>query len=173
MRIDAWLPRHRRHSRLIERQLRRCAVLVLSHKVADDSGAYHDYPADRIRVVYNGVDVVRFAPDRRDEFRAAIRRQLGLAEETVLALAVAHNFVLKGVPTILEALRRLALERLPLHLAVVGGWKVKGWQRWANARGLGNCVSFLGLRSAMRCRITWRPISWRIRVTTTVAAWCC
>jgi UDP-glucose:(heptosyl)LPS alpha-1,3-glucosyltransferase len=130
---------------LIERQCAAAPVLLaLSHKVADEFRANHDYPADRIRVVYNGVDTDRFSLVRRQEFRQTIRRQLGLSEKSVLALAVAHNFALKGVPTILEAMKMSFRNHLPLHLAVVGGWKIKGWQRWANAQGLGENVTFLG-----------------------------
>jgi UDP-glucose:(heptosyl)LPS alpha-1,3-glucosyltransferase len=143
--IDPLLPRYRRHSRLIEKQ---CAALpmlmALSHKVADEFKQYHHYPDDRIRVIYNGVDVERFSEDRRGEFRETIRRQLKLSEKSVLALAVAHNFALKGVPTILEAMKMSVRNRLPLHVVVVGGWKVNGWQSWADSQGLGENVTFVG-----------------------------
>jgi UDP-glucose:(heptosyl)LPS alpha-1,3-glucosyltransferase len=146
--VDAWLPRHRRHDRLIERQCAAGSILLaLSRKIADEFREYHDFPSERIRVVYNGVDVKRFSPENREEFRGATRRQLGLAEDRVVALAVAHNFVLKGVPTILEAMARLLPERLPLHVVVVGGSNVERWRRRAAARGLGECISFVGSRS--------------------------
>lgn len=143
--IDPLLPRYRRHSRLIEKQCAASPLLMaLSHKVAEEFKQYHHYPEDRIRVIYNGVDVERFSTDRRGEFREKIRRQLKLPENGVLALAVAHNFTLKGVPTILEAMKMSVRNRMPLHLAVVGGWKIKGWQRWAESQGLGANVTFLG-----------------------------
>jgi UDP-glucose:(heptosyl)LPS alpha-1,3-glucosyltransferase len=41
-------------------------------------------------------------------------------------------------------MKKLASERLPLHLAVVGGTNVKRLSRWAAARGHGDCVTFLG-----------------------------
>jgi UDP-glucose:(heptosyl)LPS alpha-1,3-glucosyltransferase len=51
------------------------------------------------------------------------------------------------VPTILEAMKISVRNRLPLHLAVVGGWKIKGWRRWADAHGLGENVTFLGAQN--------------------------
>ena len=47
------------------------------------------------------------------------RRRLGLADDALLVLIVAHNFRLKGVPELLAATARLAARRLPIRLAVV------------------------------------------------------
>jgi UDP-glucose:(heptosyl)LPS alpha-1,3-glucosyltransferase len=147
-RVDPLLPRYRRHRQLIKKQCAAAPILLaLSHKVAEEYQHYHQYPADRIRVIYNGIDVERFSLAKRDEFRETIRRQMGLAENTVLALTVAHNFTLKGVPTVLKAMKDIARNRLPLHFAVVGGWKIKHWQRAAAAAGLGEHVTFLGAQS--------------------------
>ncbi len=96
-------------------------LLALSHKVAEEFQKFHNIPPERIRVVYNGVDVEQFSPQRRAEFRRPVRRSLGIGENTVLAVAVAHNFQLKGVPTLLRALEILVPKRLPLHAVVVGG----------------------------------------------------
>jgi UDP-glucose:(heptosyl)LPS alpha-1,3-glucosyltransferase len=96
-------------------------------------------------VVYNGVDVTRFSPLRRDEFRQSMRRQLGIQDDTVLAVAVAHNFHLKGVPTLLKALELLAPKRLPIHAVVVGGKHYKRWQHRARSKGLP--ITFVGARS--------------------------
>ncbi len=98
--------------------------MALSHKVAEEFQKFHNIPPERIRVVYNGVDVEQFSPQRRAEFRRPVRRSLGIGENTVLAVAVAHNFQLKGVPTLLRALEILAPKRLPLHAVVVGGKRV-------------------------------------------------
>jgi UDP-glucose:(heptosyl)LPS alpha-1,3-glucosyltransferase len=147
-RVDRLLPRYRRHSRLVEKQCAAAPILLaLSHKVAHEYRKYHHYPPDRIQVIYNGVDVERFSPACREECRSVIRRQLGLSDETVLGLAVAHNFTLKGVPTILEAMKTAVRERLPLHFAIVGGRKIKRWQLRANAHGLGKNVTFLGAQN--------------------------
>ncbi|MBN2578647.1 MAG: glycosyltransferase family 4 protein [Pirellulales bacterium] len=143
-RFDPWLPRHRAHELLLRRQ---CAadqltLLALSEKIAGEFQRA-GFPAERIRVVYNGVDLRRFSPTGREPFRAATRRRLGLGEETVLALMVAHNLRLKGADSLLGALRRLLPRRLPLHVLVVGGRRLRPWRRRARAWGLEGQVTFL------------------------------
>jgi UDP-glucose:(heptosyl)LPS alpha-1,3-glucosyltransferase len=142
--VDPWLPRYRQLQLLVRRQAvaDHQILLALSQKVADEFQEHHHVPPRRIRVVYNGVDVHKYSPQRREEFRQATRKGLGLAGDVVLALAVAHNYQLKGVPTLLRALEILAPKRLPLHVAVVGGKRFKLWQRWVNARRLP--VTFVG-----------------------------
>lgn len=142
--IDPWLPRHRMLQTIVRRQAaaENQILLAISQKVADEYCLYHHVPPQRIRVVYNGVDVERFSPLRRDEFRQTARRQLGINDDRILAVAVAHNFQLKGVPTLLKALQILARKRLPLHVVVVGGNRIGPWRLWAKARGLP--VSFVG-----------------------------
>ena len=143
-RVDPCLPRYRQLKMLAQKQAanENQILLALSKKVADEYQLYHDVPRERIRVVYNGVDVDRFSPMRRDEFRDSTRRQLGIPHDAVLALAVAHNFQLKGVPTLLRALEILAPKRLPLYTVVVGGKWIRPWQLWAKAHQLP--VAFVG-----------------------------
>jgi UDP-glucose:(heptosyl)LPS alpha-1,3-glucosyltransferase len=59
---------------------------------------------------------------------------------------VAHNFRLKGVPTLLRAMSRLAELRLPVHLLVVGGRHLRPWRRAAARLGVDRIVSFVGLK---------------------------
>ncbi len=65
-RVDPWLPRYRQLSMLACRQAaaENQILLALSQKVADEFQEFLHVPANRIRVVYNGVDVERFSPLR-------------------------------------------------------------------------------------------------------------
>jgi UDP-glucose:(heptosyl)LPS alpha-1,3-glucosyltransferase len=142
-RIDPWLPRHCAHGELLRRQ---CAaenltLLALSQKVA---GEFQEagFPTERIRVVYNGVDLRRFSPQSREPFREATRRWFGVGPETVLALVVAHNYRLKGVPGLLQALRPLQ-GKLPLHVMIVGGQRRRSWGRRVRFWGLERQVTLV------------------------------
>ncbi len=155
-RIDRMLRRQREFQVLMSRQFvdHGQILVALSRSVADDFQRFHRVSPERIRVVYNGVDTDRFSPAHRGNHRRAIRRQLGVGDDTLLALIVAHNFRLKGVATLLRALRRLSLVakpclrgqrgRLPIHLAVVGGKRLRGWRRMAERLGVAAAVSFVG-----------------------------
>ena len=143
-RIDPLLPRYRQLQILAQRQsaVENRLLLALSHKVSREYQHYHQVSPQRIRVVYNGVDVKRFSPNRRLEYRQAMRQELGIPDDTVLAVAIAHNFLLKGVPTLLKALEILAPKRLPLHAVVVGGKHHHSWQIMAKAKRLP--ITFVG-----------------------------
>jgi len=145
-RVDRLLPRHRRYHDLMARQYADHGQLMiaLSRTVADDFRRFHHVPPERIRVVYNGVDTERFSPERRAQWRKPMRRRLGITDEEVLALIVAHNFLLKGVPTLLKSIRRLRAERRPMHLVVVGGKRLRRWQLAAARMGVGRHVHFVG-----------------------------
>lgn len=145
-RIDRLLPRQRTHRALLARQYADNGqiVVALSRAVAGDFTHYHGVPPERIRLIYNGVDTLRFSPARRAGFREPVRRHLGINDRTVLLLAVTHNFRLKGVPTLLRTMARLRRQRLPVHLAVVGGKRLRRYIRAAARLGLQDRVSFVG-----------------------------
>jgi UDP-glucose:(heptosyl)LPS alpha-1,3-glucosyltransferase len=75
--------------------------------------------------------------------RDRIREQLGVRDETLI-LIVAHNFRLKGVPTLLRAASELNKAGQAIHVAVAGGKKAQGYASWAKRLGLGGRVTFLG-----------------------------
>lgn len=149
--LDPLLPRHRELDRLMARQYANDGriFLALSRRVAADFQHWHGVPPERIRVVYNGVDVDRFTPDNQADCREAVRYRLKVDDRTTLLLIAAHNFALKGVPSLLEAMRRLAARGQPVHLLVVGGKRVDRWTRIAQRMGAGAAVTFLGTMSDM------------------------
>jgi len=145
--LDPCWPRYREHRLIAARQAagENQILVALAHKVAREYQKFHNVPASRIRVVYNGVDVERFSPRRMAEYRKAMRQRLGIADHVVLAIAVAHNFKRKGVPTLLKAMSILASRRLPFHTVVVGGKRIGPWKYGSLLRHLP--VTFVGAQS--------------------------
>ena len=146
------LPRYREFDRLMARQYadRGQVFIALSRMVMRDMLYHHDLPAERIRLVYNGVDVDRFSPVYREQYRAEMRRNLGVSGDTVLLLIAAHNFRLKGVPTLIKAVGQLAAGSGSVHLAIAGGKRFARYQRQAEREGVGPQVTFLGSVEDMR-----------------------
>lgn len=141
-----WLPRYRQFERLAAAQYasRQRVFVALSRMVAHDFERLHGVPSEQIRVVYNGVDVERFSPQHRQRHREPVRQRLGVRPDETLVLIVAHNFWLKGVPTLLAAVGRLAAEGHAVRLAVVGGKPTKRWTRLAALLGAGHLTTFVG-----------------------------
>jgi len=117
------LPRYREFQRLLMGQYmtEQRIFIALSRMVARDFERFHGVRRSQIRLVYNGVDVRRFSPEHRPRYRQIVRDELGVRDEETLLLIVAHNFRLKGVPTLVSAVKRLRGEGRRLKLAVVGG----------------------------------------------------
>ncbi len=144
--VDRLLPRQRECRALTELQYadRGQILVALSQTVAEDFSRFHGVSPGRIRMVYNGVDTDRFSPDHRATHRRPVRDRLGVDDDTLLVLVVAHNFRLKGVPTALRAVRRLTSEGRKIHLAVVGGRRLRSWRQAARRHGIGRHVTFVG-----------------------------
>lgn len=107
---------------------------------ADIMKSYPRMDPRRIRVIPNGVDIKTFHPGNKEKWRAQIRQQLGLSEDDVAILFMAHNFRLKGLGCLLNALK----EPLPgrFVLLVAGRGKRKTYE--LRARSAAIRVIFLG-----------------------------
>lgn len=139
-----YLPRYRGFSELSRRQAAgQHLVLALSQMTRRDLAARDGVPQDRLRLVYNGVDLQRFSPEYRDQHRERMRRQLGLSDQT-LFLIVAHNLKLKGLPTLLKAMSKLMATQANAHLLVVGNRHTAAFRREAQRLRITPHVTFLG-----------------------------
>ncbi len=121
----------------------RILVAAISDYVRNQVLAYPDVPPERVRVVFNGVDPPAIDPDDR----AALRREVGVADDDKLVLFVAHNFKLKGLAT---ALRAAAVGDADWTLAVAGRGAAGGYQRLAQRLGLAERVRFVGTDTPMQ-----------------------
>jgi len=147
--IDVLLPRQgdfRRHARrqFSLRDSLGKTFVALSNAVADDFVRLHGIRPEQIVVVPNGVDCRRFSPVHRVTHREAVRRQLGVNDETMLLLLAAHNFRLKGVQELLRVSGRLAANGRDVHVAVAGGKRLTKWRRAAERLGLVDRATFVG-----------------------------
>lgn len=123
-------------------------VLAVSERVRDEVVSGYGVAAERVHVVYNGVDLGRFDPALERERRPALRRRLGVPEGAKVVLAVGSGFRRKNV----DGLLRLWAEGPPgdAWLVVVGGDERLGaYRRAAAAPGLRGRVLFVGPQTAV------------------------
>lgn len=124
------------------------AIVCNSRMVADDIARRWPQAAGKIEVIYNGVDLVRFHPGLRGEYRATMRAQAGAKETAKVILFVGSGYARKGVATLLEALARLP----PQAQAWIVG-KDKGeahYRRLAERWKVANRVRFFGAQDDVR-----------------------
>jgi glycosyltransferase involved in cell wall biosynthesis len=105
---------------------------------------YYGLSDEDIIVAHNGVDHEVFRPDLREEWRAPIRSELGITDETFVALFLGSRWEEKGLSWVIEALPHVRHE--DFRLAVVGGGDVDKWTAEAERLGVGEKVLFAGRR---------------------------
>ena len=143
--------------RAIEREqydpARKTRFVAVSHMVARDLQRFHGVPGDRVAVIPNAIDAARLSVADRDGARTKVRDRHGLLESDLAGLFVAHNFRLKGLPPLLEAMAervRRDPQARPIHLFVCGGGKIAPMRRIVERLGLSAVIKLIGFAPAVR-----------------------
>ena len=79
-------------------------VVAVSNMVKRHLEEFHHIPRQQIHVVPNAIDPKRLAVSQPGAVRCAFRNRLGLEPGDLAGLFVGHNFALKGLKPLLEAL---------------------------------------------------------------------
>ncbi len=123
-------------------------VAAVSEYVKRQAIDGYGLPAERVRVVFNGVSIDPLSRGDAAGERATLRSRFGAAFDAPVVLFVAHNFKLKGLR---QLIRAAALRHGPAwHLWVAGRDKPKPYQRAAERLGVAPRVRFIGADVPMR-----------------------
>lgn len=90
-------------------------VLAVSGRVRDEIVADYAVPRAHVEVIYNGVDLARFDPERRATIGPPTRAALGIAPDVRVCIAIGTGFRRKGF----DLLLRLWRERPPRDAVLV------------------------------------------------------
>lgn len=125
------------------------AVICNSKMVAGEIAENFAIAADKLHVIYNGVDLEYFHPERRAALRGAARREFGCASQETVFGFVGSGFARKGLGSAIAALA--ATGREDFRLLVAGSDRAsKHFEALARRAGIGARVSFLGGREDVR-----------------------
>jgi UDP-glucose:(heptosyl)LPS alpha-1,3-glucosyltransferase len=121
-------------------------VIAISKMVKQDIISHFGFPAEKIAVVFNTVDLDLFHPSIRDTYRSAKRKELGLDDGTILLLFAGNNYRLKGLEPLLHAVAILKgkFPALSLRLVVLGRGQIWLYRRKAKRLAVAESVLFLG-----------------------------
>lgn len=126
---------------------RKTRVVAVSRMVAGHLVRYEGVARERIGVIPNAIDAGRLYVADTSGVRERVRKHLGLGESDLLALFAGHNFWLKGLKPLLQALR-LRQERAPnarpIHLLVCGGGRLAPFRRLVKRLELDQTVHLVG-----------------------------
>ncbi len=150
--LDRFAPWHRYTLRAEAEMFRHPglrAVICNSRMVRDDIAHRFGVAADKLEVIYSGVDLEAFHPRLREEQGCALREKAGIAAATPLILYVGSGYERKGLPTLLRALARM--ERRDARLWVVGRDKQEVLMRkLAQTLDIEQRVMFLGAQAEVK-----------------------
>lgn len=118
-------------------------VMSVSYQLRDLHARRTGFAAEKITVIHNGVDRRRFYPNPR--VRAAIREELGIAEQEFCIGCVGNFFPVKGHITALEAMGSIAERCSRWRLVLIGdGPERPKLDEFVRAHQWGGRVTFLG-----------------------------
>ncbi len=117
------------------------AVICNSRMVRDEVRQWFGVPEQKLHVIYNGVDTVRFNPDLC-RHRTDVRERYGIPQDAMLFLFVGAGFERKGLRQAIEALARLPEAAF---LLIVGKDRhAPRFVHHANRLGLSDRARFVG-----------------------------
>ena len=96
--------------------------IAISQMVKTNILKHYHCSQENISVVYNGVELKRFHPDNISKFRARIRKELGIPENSTLILFVGSGFERKGLKALLRATQHFRSEDWRLLIMGKGKW---------------------------------------------------
>ena len=116
-------------------------IVAIAERGRTEIQGLYGTPAERIGVVYNGVDLERFHPDNRKRWRQDARGYLGLPPEAWLVAFVGSGFERKGLGPLLEAVATL---RDPsVRVLVAGKGRSEKFREMAVRLGIGAAVTWV------------------------------
>jgi len=99
------------------------AVICNSKMVAEEIRAEYGVAAEKLHIVYNGVDLDKFSRENVANYRETTRSQFAIPQEAPLILYVGSGYQRKGVASLLKAMAQPELRATGAWLAVVGADK--------------------------------------------------
>lgn len=142
-RFLTWLEKRQYNSSKLKK------VIAVSNMVKKHVKRWYRLDDSMIEVIYNGVDIEKYHPLKKENTGAVFRREIHLLDEIII-LFVANNFRLKGLRTVFMALSTLDSSLIEnVRIMVVGKGKIKRWKQMAVGLGIDRNVIFLGHRREM------------------------
>jgi UDP-glucose:(heptosyl)LPS alpha-1,3-glucosyltransferase len=152
-RLGLRLSRYHRYLCQAEQELlehpRLRAVICNSNMVRDEIRRGFRIAADKLHVIYGGVDLKHFHPERRGALRGPARAELGVHPRDTVFLFVGSDYARRGLDTAIDALALTGSKNF--WLLVLGHAKdgPRFVEQAINA-GLRDQVRFLGTREDLR-----------------------
>jgi UDP-glucose:(heptosyl)LPS alpha-1,3-glucosyltransferase len=118
-------------------------IMANSERVKSEIITHYGVPRDRIAVIYTGVDIERFNPEKASLLREDTREKMGLDKEEIVILFIGSGFRRKGLAFLIKALARV--NAFSLKLLIAGKGNFTPYLKLAKSLGIKEKIQFLGL----------------------------
>lgn len=120
-------------------------IVAVSGSIRSEIIEEHEIASEKVRVIYNGVDVLKFAGAGKAAARAAVQNELSVQfGDKLVLIFVGYEFDRKRLDVVLKAMSDADPGKC--HLLVVGGADPSKYESLAAELGVGEHVSFMGHR---------------------------
>ncbi|MEW6162046.1 MAG: glycosyltransferase family 4 protein [Nitrospirota bacterium] len=117
-------------------------ILANSKMVKEQIIKHYAVPEERITVIYNGVDLMRFSPENKDKWHRDVRRSLNISNDPKVLLFVGSGFKRKGLKTLINAIP--IIKREDIKALIIGKGDVNEYKTLAEKYGISDKIIFLG-----------------------------
>lgn len=105
------------------------------------------FKARKLHLIYHGVDIQRFSPEKTNQYRGEIRKKLGIEMDVVTICVMARMTQQKGQAVFLQAVKRVVDAGLDVRCLLIGdGPDRDSLEALTLSLGLSEKVLFLGYR---------------------------
>jgi UDP-glucose:(heptosyl)LPS alpha-1,3-glucosyltransferase len=153
--IDPWLkrvsyPLNPLHRSLLflEKKLFRSPklkrIIANSQKGKEEIIRHYGVPAEKIEVIYNGVDLDVFHPRNVGLYRGPLREELQISLDAFVILFLGSGFWRKGLDSLIASFPKIRNEILGAFLIVAGKDRINEYREKARRLGVEKGILFLG-----------------------------
>lgn len=121
-------------------------IIANSRMVKDQIIKHYAVPEEKIKIIYNGVDLTRFTPENKDRWRKNIRKSLAIPEDSKVLLFVGSGFKRKGLAALIKSVPLLQKEnsKANIKVLVVGKGNIKEYSNLAHYENVSDKIIFPG-----------------------------
>ncbi|MFQ5964755.1 MAG: glycosyltransferase family 4 protein [Candidatus Scalinduaceae bacterium] len=118
-------------------------IIAISDIEKNDIIKYHNINPQKIKVIYNGVDLQRFNPANKEQFRRIIREKLSIGEEFVISY-ISNDFKRKGLAILIKSLGELKKSHKNFKALIIGRGRNASYRKLAKKLNCLENLVFLG-----------------------------
>jgi UDP-glucose:(heptosyl)LPS alpha-1,3-glucosyltransferase len=121
-------------------------IIANSGMVKNQIIKHYAVPEEKIKIIYNGVDLKRFAPENKDRWRENVRKDLAIPADSKVLLFVGTGFKRKGLAVLIKSVPLIQKEnsKSDVRVLVIGRDNIKKYSALSHYENVSDKIIFPG-----------------------------